>query len=181
MNKKITLLRIAEIGHPVIRKVCEPVKNPLSFDIQRLIDNMIATCKEQGGIGIAASQVYRLVRVIIIASAPGPVYPNAPVMRPFAAINPKLKRASPKSVRGWEGCMSIPGIRAQVARSAWIDVEYLDRKGKFVERRLAGLPARIFLHELDHLDGISFLDRADLKTLSTHSEYMKMLGRIKKK
>lgn len=177
MKKAITFLRIAEAGNPVLRKIATPVSNPLSSDIQTLIDNMIATCREQGGVGMAASQVYRPIRLMIVASVPTPAYPTAPNVKPFAAMNPVILSASPKEEYGWEGCMSVPGIRAKVLRPATIKVEYTDRKGVRVRKTLSGLVARIFQHELDHMDGVFFLDKADVKTLATGPEYQKIIAK----
>jgi len=181
IKKQITLLRIADVGNPVLRKVAAPVTNPLGIDIQSLINDMIATCREQGGVGMAAPQVYRSIRLMVVASVPTPAYPKAPTVKPFAAINPVILSASPKTEYGWEGCMSVPGLRAKVLRPVSIKVEFTDRKGKRVQKSLSGLVARIFQHELDHLNGVFFLDKADLSTLATQAEYQKMLAKKAKK
>ncbi len=181
MKQKPTLLRIAEIGNPVLRDVAIPVSDVRNPEIQHLIDSMIATCKEEGGIGMAAPQAYESIRVMIIASVPTPAYPKAPTVKAFAVINPIVLAASKETELGWEGCMSVPNIRGLVNRNVWIKFSYTDQEGKAQTKKLSGLPARIFQHELDHLDGIFFLDRADSKSLVSFDEFKKIIATKKSK
>ena len=83
---------------------------------RRLIDDMLATLLDAGGVGIAAPQVYEPVAIFIVASRPNPRYPDAPVMEPEVVINPEIVDRSDEVVKGWEGCLSIPGIRGEVSR-----------------------------------------------------------------
>lgn len=171
-----TLLQIAQLGQPVLRNRAKEITDVHSPKIQQLIDDLIATVMDVDGVGIAAPQVYESVRVFIVASHPNPRYPKAPKMKPTAMINPKLVSHSDEKGKDWEGCLSIPGIRGMVPRYTLINVEYTDRKGKLVKRKFKDFIARIFQHELDHLDGIMFLDRLEsTKDTISEKEYQKRM------
>ncbi|MEK7166778.1 MAG: peptide deformylase [Patescibacteria group bacterium] len=173
-----TLLQVAELGTPVLRVKAKTVNDTKDPKIQKLIDDLIATVKEVDGVGIAAPQVYRSLRIFIVASRPNARYPNAPKMAPTAVINPKIISKSSKKEKDWEGCLSIPGIRGLVPRHTVIQVEYIDRKGKLVKRKFVNFIARIFQHELDHLDGIVFLDRLESwLDVITEKEYKKLIAK----
>ncbi len=153
------LLEIIKLGHPILRSQAQTVDNIYSSQIQSLINNLLTTVSAANGVGIAAPQVAMSERLFIVASRPNPRYPNAPQMQPTAMINPQILAHSSDSVKGWEGCLSIPGIRGLVPRYQAIEVEYSDRTGKLHKQELTNFVARIFQHELDHLDGIVFVDR----------------------
>jgi len=174
------LLQAAELGHPILRKKARVVKNIDAESIQTLIDDMLATLIDSNGVGIAAPQVYELKRIFIVASHPNPRYPNAPKMKPEPIINPNIITKSKIIEKGWEGCLSIPGLRALVPREKWVKVKYYNRKGRIVTKRFEGFIARIFLHEYDHLQGKLFVDRVvDSKDYITEKEYLKLF--VKKK
>ena len=166
------LLEIAQLGNPILRQPSKPVENVTDKSIQRLIKALMATAAQANGVGIAAPQVARSQRLFIVASRPNPRYPNAPLMEPTAMINPKMLSYSTEIVRDWEGCLSIPGLRGVVPRYQAIEVEYLDRQGKRQQQELSDFVARIFQHELDHLNGILFIDRLEsTHDLFTEQEY----------
>ena len=170
------ILEIIQLGDPLLRAKAEVVENIQDWRIQKLIDDLITTVKQANGVGIAAPQVAASDRLFIIASRPNPRYPNAPEMEPTPMINPKILAKSTETIDGWEGCLSIPGIRGLVPRSQAIEVEYTDRNGKLQKQELTDFVARIFQHEYDHLDGIVFLDR--LKStgdIVTEHEYQKRI------
>lgn len=170
-----TLLQIGQLGHPVLRRRAEDVR---AFDdpgLQALIDDMIETCRDADGVGIAAPQVYRPFRLSIIASKPNPRYPGAPDMEPLAVINPTIVAASEQMEKDWEGCLSIPGIRGLVPRHTSVTVSFTNRDGKREERTFENFVARIFQHEHDHIEGRVFLDRTNPKEMMTEKEYQKML------
>lgn len=122
--------------------------------------------------GIAAPQVGESVRLFIVASHPNPRYPNAPQMSPTAMINSRIVDHSPETEKGWEGCLSVPGIRGLVPRYTTIQVEYTGRDGILYQQTFTDFVARIFQHELDHLDGIVFLDRVETtQDLMSEREY----------
>jgi len=172
------ILEIAELGHPVLRERASEVENLEDEGVQNFIDNLIATGAEASGVGIAAPQVYEPKRIFIISSRPNVRYPKAPEMEPTAIINPSILSFSEEKEKDWEGCLSIPGIRGLVPRHRTIKVKYLARDGKEVQREFSDFIARIFQHELDHLNGIVFLDRIDSnKELVTEKEYQKLISR----
>jgi peptide deformylase len=172
------ILEIAELGHPILRERAAQVKNLDDDEIQNLIDNLISTAIEANGVGIAAPQVYESKRIFIISSRPNVRYPNAPEMEPTAIINPEILSFSEEIEKNWEGCLSIPGIRGLVPRHKSIKVKYLRRDGKEVEGEFADFIARIFQHELDHLDGIVFLDRMESSLeIITDKEYQRLMSK----
>jgi len=171
------ILEIAELGHPILRERATQVENLEDEEIQNFIDNLIATAIEANGVGIAAPQVYEPKRIFIIYSRPNVRYPNAPELGPVAIINPEVTSFSEEKEKDWEGCLSIPGIRGLVPRHKSIKVKYLTRDGKEVENEFSDFIARIFQHELDHLNGTVFLDRIESnKELVTEKEYQKLIS-----
>lgn len=182
MPRTPQLLQIAQLGHPVLReKSRELTRDEIRTDhIKRLIDDMIATCLDVDGAGLAAPQVYQPIRLFIVASHPSERYPNAPQMEPTAMINPFIQSASDGSEKDWEGCLSIPGIRAIVQRAKSVEVAYTDRYGKDQAQMFEGFVARVFQHEFDHLDGVVITDRADRKDIVMEKEFRKILQAKKK-
>lgn len=181
MKKSKTLLSIAQLGNPVLRKKSRVITDISDPRLQDLIDNMIATMTDVNGVGIAASQVYQSVRVFIIASKANPRYPDAPTMKPLAMINPILLKTSPTEQFGWEGCLSIPGIRGYISRWEWLRIAFTTRQGKRVEKNIKGFVARIFQHEFDHINGSVYLDRlTDNKNIISEKEFLKRGEKLKK-
>lgn len=169
------VLQIAQLGHPILREIASPVENISDPIIQNLIDALTKTAQAANGVGIAAPQVAQSYRVFIVASRPNPRYPDAPLMEPTAMINPQIVDSS-EQMKGWEGCLSVPGLRGLVPRYQTIKVEYQDRDGYFHRQVFSGFVARIIQHELDHLDGLVFLDRLEsTQDLYTEQEYEQLL------
>ena len=179
------ILKIRELGDPIIRKVAKDVSlvQIKSKKFQKFTKDLIATCSAKDGVGIAAPQVddkmWQSKRVFIVWSRPGKRYKKVPEMEPLVIINPKIISSSKKILKDWEGCLSIPGIRGLVPRYASVEVEFLDIFGEKVFAKFSGFLARIFQHEFDHLNGVVFIDRADLKNIMTESEFNKKM-KIKK-
>ena len=168
------ILQISEIGSPILRQRSDLIELP-DPQIDRLIVDLIATADAANGVGIAAPQVAASIRLFIVASRPSPRYPYAPTMEPTAMINPEIVDRSGDLVAGWEGCLSVPGVRGLVLRDRTIEVRYLTQAGELVQQELTGFVARIFQHELDHLDGILFPDRVtNPRELITEAEYLKL-------
>jgi peptide deformylase len=168
--------QIAQLGHPVLRAKAQAVADPFAPEIQALVADLLATMEDSGGVGIAAPQVYVPLRVIVIASRPNARYPDAPEMAPEVLINPEIVWASKEKDEGWEGCLSIPGLRGKVARHRAVHVSAMALSAGWmrVELDLEDFPARIFQHEYDHLEGGVFLDRlADTRCLMTDKEYLR--------
>ena len=169
------ILQIAKIGSPILRQRSQVVTNIPDPQIDDLIVDLIATADAANGVGIAAPQVAASMRLFIVASRPSPRYPHAPLMAPTAMINPEIIDRSGELVAGWEGCLSVPDTRGLVLRDRTIKVRYLTKFGALIQQELTGFVARIFQHELDHLDGILFPDRvANLADLITEAEYLKI-------
>ena len=138
---------IVKMGDPLLRKISKPVEN---FDekLHVLLDDMVETLHAVGGLGLAAPQVGVLKRVCIVE------YDD----KLFELVNPVLVKSSGKCVDN-EGCLSVVGFRGLVERPEKIVVEYYDRNGKKCKQHAEGYFARVFLHEMDHLDGILFADK----------------------
>jgi peptide deformylase len=170
-------LEISQLGAPVIRTVAKKVSDIQTPEIQALIDDMIFTCKESKGMGIAAPQVGHSLSILIMASAPNKRYPYAPMMEPTALINPQVISTCDESVKDWEGCLSLPGIRARVPRHTQVEVSYMDRWGKKQHAIFKDFLARLFQHEYDHLIGFVFLDRIEsTQDIVMEKEYQRLLN-----
>jgi peptide deformylase len=166
---------IAQLGAKVLRQHAEIVEQVDNTDIQQLISDMQTALASTQGVGLAAPQISQLKRIIIVASRPSSRYPNAPLMSPTVMINPVFENLSNDKEKDWEGCLSIPGIRALVPRYKTIRVNYSDEQGNLVERQLDGFVARVFQHEADHLDGKVYLDRVESSAdIISESEYFKL-------
>jgi peptide deformylase len=154
-------LTILQRGEPVLAQVAQTIHDVNSADIKQLIDDLTVTVAEAKGVGIAAPQVGKSLRLFLMCSAPSERYPDAPLLPITVVINPKIIKTSEQQVLGWEGCLSVKGKRALVPRYSDIDVSYIDETGVLHNQHLTGFLARIFQHELDHLDGITFIERLD--------------------
>lgn len=150
----MTLLKIAQLGHPILLQVALPIDHPLDDDIQRLIDDMIETMNDTGGVGLAAPQVYRSHRLFVAKRFDqGEDNDSLP---PFVILNPVLRPLSDTIDDAFEGCLSIPGLRGKIPRNTEITYSGLDREGYPIEGQATGYFARILQHENDHLDGILY-------------------------
>jgi peptide deformylase len=167
-------LPIIQLGNPILRQKAAWVDDIQDEYIQKLIDDLTATVAKANGVGIAAPQVAASSRLFIVASRPNLRYPHAPTMEPTAMINPRIISHSTETVKGWEGCLSVPGIRGLVPRYQKIEVAYTDRNSKLQKQELTDFVARIFQHEYDHLDGLVFVDRLENSLdMMTEDEYQK--------
>ena len=166
----MSILKVARMGHPVLRERARAVsktdlRDPLT---QKLIDDMIDTMHEYHGVGLAAPQVHEGLRlfVALLEEEPGPKS-EATVI-----VNPEIVSGNSAKEEGWEGCLSIPDIRGMVPRFTDITVSALDRNGKAIELLLKNFPARVVQHETDHLDGVLFFDRmSSMQSLTYLDEY----------
>lgn len=153
--------QILELGHPLLRKIAEPVEDINAVETQQLIDDLMSFVAQQQGMGIAAPQVGISKQIFILCSHPNARYPYAPAMPPTAVINPTIVQHQGPHEKGWEGCLSIPGLRALVPRAETIEVRYFTREAEQVETNFSGFLARVFQHEYDHLRGQLFIDYAE--------------------
>jgi len=170
-NPTAEICNIIQLGHPTLRKKAEPVNDILSEDTQKLIRSMLTTVKVAGGVGIAAPQIDISQRIFIMCSKPNQRYPDAPLMEPTAIINPEIIAKGDELEKDWEGCLSVPSLRGLVPRHKHIEVSYYDAHGNKHTKKFSGFIARIFQHEIDHLDGLTFIDRVEsVKDLFSEEE-----------
>ncbi len=166
---------IVEIGHPVLRERAREVgADELRSDaVQGLIDDMIDTMRAANGAGLAANQVGETVRIAVVEVREGnPRYPYKPPVPLTVIVNPVIEPLDEEIVQINEGCLSVPNLRGEVPRHVSIRLRYTDREGEGHEEVRRGLTAGTFQHELDHLDGVLFVDRvSDPSTFSTWEQF----------
>jgi peptide deformylase len=170
----VTLLKIAHIGHPVLRNRAREVEREelLAPETQRFIDDLVETMRDANGAGIAATQVHTPLRIFAVEVKDNPRYPYKPNIPLTIVVNPVVEPLTDERFDNYEGCLSVPNLRGVVSRFAEVRVTGWDRQGKPFERVARGLTAGTFQHETDHLDGKLFLDRVtDPTTLCTWAEF----------
>jgi peptide deformylase len=170
----MTLLKIAHVGHPVLRQRSREVsaEELAAPEMQAFIDDLIETMRDANGAGLAAPQVHRPVRICAVEVKDNPRYPYKPNVPLTVLVNPVLRPISDETFDNYEGCLSVPNLRGVVERFAEIELSYVDRAGTPVKTVVRGLTAGTFQHEIDHLDGKLFLDRVkDTSTLATWAEF----------
>ena len=171
------LRKIAQLGDPILRQPAEVVAIDAQAT-QSIIDDMLATLADSNGVGLAAPQIYESQRIVIVASRATPRYPEAPTMEPVVMLNPAYHALSEETEKDWEGCLSIPGIRAMVPRYKHIEVTYTDLQGTVINQCFDEFVARIFQHEYDHLNGLVYLDRVENnQDIISETEYFKRINR----
>ncbi len=172
-----TIAEIVQLGSEVLRLKAVVVTDIESSEIKQLINTLQDTLASTQGVGIAAPQINESKQVIIIASRPSARYPHAPLMEPTVMINPTFEALSESIEKDWEGCLSIPAIRALVPRYKEIKISYTDVTGTKINTQLEGFIARVFQHEFDHLEGKVYLDRVESnQDIFAESEYYKLLN-----
>jgi peptide deformylase len=184
----MTVLEIAQIGHPVLRQPAEPLSAAelASEAIQTFIDDLIETMRHANGAGLAANQVARPIQVCAIEVNDNPRYPYKPNVPLTVLINPVIEALSDERFDNYEGCLSVPNLRGVVSRHCEIRVSGTHRDGSPYDERIAGLTAGTFQHEIDHLRGSLFVDRVtDPHTFATWDQYkahheVDFIARIKK-
>jgi len=158
MGVPVAILKIARLGHPILLQTAVPITDPHDNEVQRLIADMLETMHDAGGVGLAAPQVHVGLRVLVFRVPPGRLAedPEDLPAEDTALINPEVELLPGDPVEGWEGCLSIPGMRARVPRAGRIRYRGLDREGGLVDRVVGGFHARVIQHEFDHLNGILY-------------------------
>ena len=165
---------ILRLGHPLLRLQAESLKKAqlLSSELQEFIDDMIETMHAARGAGLAAPQVGRSLRICVAEVVANERYPEMPSLPRRVWVNPTLRvLADGPEVSMYEGCLSVPGLRGRVRRPAHVEVVSWDREGHEQRDEFRGALAAVAGHELDHLDGVLFVDRADSRTLCFADEY----------
>jgi len=172
----MSILKIARMGHPVLRRVADPVPDPTAPDVAELVRDMIETLEDIGGVGLAAPQVHVSRRVIIFKV---PQERTSDIagdgsQSMTALINPTIEPVGDALNLGWEGCLSIPGLRGAVPRLTTIRYSGFALDGSRIERTAVGFHARVVQHEFDHLNGVLYPERMnDLSLLTFVEEGMK--------
>jgi peptide deformylase len=172
----MSILKIARMGHPVLRRVADPVVDPTAPDVAQLVRDMIETLEDIGGVGLAAPQVHVSRRVIIFKvpqERTSDIAGDGP--EPMTAlINPTVEPVGDALNLGWEGCLSIPGLRGAVPRFTTIRYRGFALDGTPIDRTAVGFHARVVQHEFDHLNGVLYPERmSDLGLLTFVEESMK--------
>ncbi len=161
------------MGHPVLRGIAQPVANPTAPEIRRLVTDMVETLDDIGGAGLAAPQVH-VPRRVVIFRVPDERVTGRPDDLPqdlLALVNPVITPLGEGQELGWEGCLSVPGLRGAVPRWARIRYRGVTPEGESVDRTVEGFHARVVQHECDHLDGILYPQRmSDLSLLVFNEE-----------
>ena len=147
----MAVLTVRKYGDPVLRRRAQAVRE-VTPELRRLAEDMIDTMYDEAGIGLAAPQIGESVRMMVVGDERG--------RNPRALVNPAITEQG-GTVTAEEGCLSIPGLFADVTRAEWVQVEAQDLDGSPVSIRARGFHARVLQHEMDHLDGILFIDRLD--------------------
>ena len=157
------VLAVAQRGAGILTLKAATVANSeFNSDwLTALASAMQATMLARNGVGIAAPQVYVSKRVIIVASRANLRYPDAPDMPAVVMVNPEILEKSDNTILGEEGCLSVPDERGIVARAEMVKVRYFTLEGEQIETVFHGFPARIVQHEIDHLNGVLFVERMD--------------------
>lgn len=167
-------------GNPLLRQKSRPV--PLAEitkpTFQKLIQKMFFTMRAVGGVGLAAPQVGLPFQLAVIKIGRTPTRKDLSALPRTVIINPKIERRSKGMTDGWEGCLSLRSVRGLVPRNKEITVSYYDEHAKRQRRKVTGFEARVFQHEIDHLNGTLYVDRMpDMKSLMTLDEYTKRISR----
>jgi len=154
----LAVLEIMTLPNPILHRKARKAKN-FGPKMQQLIDDMVETMRDAPGVGLAGPQVNVPLRVIVVEFG-DEEDENAPP-KLYVMINPEITRSSEDTETGIEGCLSIPGMLGEVERSSRITVKGQNRHGQMYKLKAQGWLARIFQHEIDHLDGVLFLDKAE--------------------
>lgn len=167
-------LSLVRLGNPVLRTKAKRV--PLSYlktkEFLNLKKQLLRVMRSTGGVGLAAPQLGVSLRVAVLETRPTETRPELTEKGPLFIINPRVISFGKSLAKDWEGCLSFRPLRGQVRRSRSITVEYWNEEGVRIEEKMNGLWARIFQHEVDHLDGVIYVDRVeDTKSLMELNEF----------
>ena len=175
----MAILKIARMGHPVLAEMCAPVRDPSAPETRRLIADMFETMEDANGAGLAAPQVHVPLRIVIFQAPESRSAAGSDESEAFdhsapltILINPVIEIMDAALEGGWEGCLSVPGLRGWVERPRHIRYSGLDVDGQRVQRSARGFHARVVQHECDHINGVIYPQRMrDLSKLIFESEY----------
>jgi len=180
----VKILPRTQFGNPILRKKAKTVslKFLKTTKFKKLTKEMIYTMRRTHGVGLAAPQIDISLKLAVMETRPTSTRPNLKRKGPVVVVNPKIVKYSKEKVADWEGCLSFYGVRGSVSRSKTVTVEYHNEKGEKIIEEATGLWARIFQHEIDHLNGTIYVDQMkDMKKLITLQEFKKRVLNKKKK
>ncbi len=192
----MAILKIARMGHPVLKRVAQPIDDPGAPEVRRLVDDMLDTLEDIGGTGLAAPQVHVPRRLVLFYvsteraqrenkrenegedGGDGEDAPDEAEEVPLTVlVNPTLEPLSEEMVVSWEACLSLPDLAGRVPRYKAVRYRGLDLRGEEIVREARGFHARVVQHECDHLDGVLYPQRmTDLSTLTFASELKARAG-----
>lgn len=170
----MAIRKIAQIGHPVLRqRAREVTREELAAPAtQQFIDDLVETMRDASGAGLAAIQVHEPIRICAIEVRNNPRYPYKPPIPLTILVNPVLTPVGDETFANNEGCLSVPNLRGTVKRFVHLHVRAWDRHGAEIDEVVHGLKAGTYQHEVDHLDGVVFVDRVDdPRTFTTWTEF----------
>lgn len=174
----MAILKIARMGNPVLMRPAEPVADPTSPEIKRLVADMIDTMVDADGRGLAATQVHVPQRVVVFRPPPDdPTTSDGRTVTVLALVNPEVTFLTDETEEGWEGCLSVPGMRGVVPRVTKLRYRGVTPEGQAIDKTVSGFHARVVQHEVDHLDGVLYPMRMkDLSLLVFESEFDKLMA-----
>ncbi|MBK9130563.1 MAG: peptide deformylase [Gammaproteobacteria bacterium] len=162
---------VLRMGNPLLLQVAEPVTEFNTAELDQLIEDMFDTMAAEAGAGLAAPQIGVSRRVVIFGVEKNPRYPDVEEVPTTVLINPVITPIGSETEEGWEGCLSVPGLRGRVPRYARVRYTGHDPRGERIEREVSGFHARVVQHECDHLDGILYPRRIrDLRLFGFEQE-----------
>ena len=176
----MVIRNVLRIGHPALRTCAENVPDDLfgSQRLHQLIDDLFDTKTAYSGAGLAAPQIDQPLRVFVVGMGHNPRYPNNDHLPERAVINPIIESIGDELISGWEGCLSVPGLRGEVKRCRRIHLKWQDREGAFFSEELLDFHARVVQHENDHLNGVLFTDKLTSPLAFGFTDELRAHGRI---
>ena len=172
----MAILKIAKMGHPVLRARADEVENPTSPEIRALVGDMLETMEDADGAGLAAPQVHVPLRVVIFHVPPGRDEENPEPVPLSVLINPIVEPLTEELEVDWEGCLSVPGMMGAVPRYTKVRYTAVSLEGEPIERIAEGFHARVVQHECDHLDGTLYPQRMEDLSLLMFSDQLRYHG-----
>jgi peptide deformylase len=172
----MAILKIAKMGHPVLRRRADEVSDPRAPEIRQLVENMIETMEDADGAGLAAPQVHVPLRVVIFHVPEGRDEDNPDPVPLSVLINPVVEPLTEEREVDWEGCLSVPGMMGAVPRFTKVRYRAVSLEGEPIERVAEGFHARVAQHECDHLDGKLYPQRMEDLSLLMFSDQLRYFG-----
>jgi peptide deformylase len=153
---RVAIRQVLKMGDPRLLQVSAPIETIDTESLAPLLQDMWETMAAENGAGLAAPQIGVMLRIVIFGYQTNPRYPEAPAVPETVLINPVITPLNEIQEEGWEGCLSVPGMRGVVPRYRDIHYSGYDQYGKDIDREASGFHARVVQHECDHLDGILY-------------------------